>query len=111
MLEVIIAVAILAVGLVSILQAFSFCARALGATSDILEAVYLAKDKIQELEFKEKNNLLDSIPKEYSDREDKFFWAYVLAEDTDRELYKLDFKITWARPGRNSQLELSTYLR
>jgi prepilin-type N-terminal cleavage/methylation domain-containing protein len=111
LLEVIIAVAILAVGLVSILQAFSLCARALGTSNDTLEAVYLVKDKMQELEFKEKNNLLASIPKEYSDREDKFFWAYFLAEDTDLKLYRLDFKVIWARSGKDNQLELFTYLR
>ena len=49
LLELIVAVAILSVGITVVLQAISSSAAATGLSNDIINAVFLAKDKIQEL--------------------------------------------------------------
>ena len=58
LIELFVAVAILAVGITTILQAMGHSARVTGLSGDIVSALLLAEDKIQELEFKEKNKLL-----------------------------------------------------
>ena len=111
LLEVIITVAILSTGIVVILQAFSFSARVTGLVCDITNAVFLAQDKMQELEFKEKQNLINREPPVVEDKTDKFAWKYVLNPEPDFNLYRLDFDITWQRTDRKERISLNTYLR
>lgn len=110
LLEVIITVAILSTGIVVILQALCFCARVTGLSCDITNAVFLAEDKLQELEFKESNNKLAEGQQE-SDKKDKFAWNYTIGSEPDSKLYKLDLDITWQRLNRQERLSLNTYLR
>lgn len=110
LLELIIAVAILSVGITVVLQALSFSTRATGLSCDIISAVLLGKDKLQELEFKkEKQNLTDLGPQEGNLT--KFYWNYALNPDPALNLSILDFNITWQRLNRKENLSLNTYLR
>lgn len=111
LLELIVAIAILSIGIVTVLQAFSFSTRVAGIAFDIINAVFLAEDKMQELEFKEKQNLINREPKEAEDKKDKFAWKYVLNPEPDLNLYRLDFDITWQRADRKERIGLNTYLR
>lgn len=111
LLELIISVAILSIGITVILQALSFSARITGLSGDIINAVFLAQDQLQELEFKERKNLISSEPKEVNDKKDKFIWNYTLNFDTALNLYKLDFKISWQRMHREETINLNTYLK
>lgn len=111
LLELIIAVAILAVGITLILQALSFSAKLTGISSDLEKAVFFSEDKIQELEFKEGQSLLSAEPQEASGEKDKFKWEYISTLDEDLGLYVLDFSVNWQRRQRQDTIDLNTYLR
>lgn len=111
LLEVIIAVSILSIGIVVILQAFSFSARLTGLSADIINAVFLSEDKIQELEFKAAQGLIDREPRQLKDKNNKFQWQYLLVPEPSLNLYRLDFDVSWQRANRQEALKLTTYLR
>ena len=110
LLELIIAVAVLSIGIVAVLEALSFTARLAGLSSDIVNAVLFSEDKMQELEFKESQHLLESEPQEAMGEKDKFKWEYMNKLDADLGLYKLDFNINWQRRDRQEKISLNTYL-
>lgn len=111
LLELIIAIAILTTGIIVVLQAFSYSARITGLSSDIIQAVSLTQDKMQELEFKEKQGLLTQEPSEVEGKEGKFEWQYLLEADTDLKLYNLNFSIWWQRANRKEEIILNTFLK
>lgn len=111
MLELIISVAVLAIGITAVLQAFSFSAMVSGLSGDFINAAFLAQDKIQELEFKEKQNLLHTEPMEIKERAGKFGLAYALNLDADLKLYTLTLEIAWLRAKKERTLRLHTFLR
>ncbi len=111
LLELIIMVAILSISIIGIMQAFSFCARIAGLCTDITRAVFIAEDKMQELEFKQRTGRLAAEPPEASAEIDKFRWQYRLTFDEALKLYRLDFGLTWQRLNRAEEIRLETYLR
>lgn len=111
LLELVITIAILSIGITAVLQTLSLSVRSTGLSCDIINAVFLAEDKMQELEFKENQNLINREPAEVRDKKDRFEWKYTLNLDTDLRLYKLSFDITWRRANREEKLNLNTYLR
>jgi hypothetical protein len=110
-LELIVSIAILSVGIILVLEALSFSARVTGLSADIINAVFLAEDKMQELDSKEKNGLIVKEPVLVEDKSGKFNWKYTLEWSTDLNLYKLNFSTSWARQNREEELTLNTYLR
>ena len=111
LLELLVAIVILSVGIVFVLQAFAFSAGAAGLSGDILQAVLFAEDRIQELEFKEKHNLLNTEPTLLQGDKDKFRWTQNLNRNTQLNLYVLNLNIEWTRTRRKEQLSLSTYFK
>jgi len=111
LLELIITIAILSAGITVILQAFSFSSRVTGLSSDIIKAVFLAEDKLQELDFKEKQGLVQQEPALQTGIYGKFQWKDSLSFDTDVNLYKLDFTVSWQRAKENEEINIGTYLR
>ncbi|MFH1458641.1 MAG: prepilin-type N-terminal cleavage/methylation domain-containing protein [Candidatus Omnitrophota bacterium] len=109
LLELIMAIAILSAGIVVVLQAFSFSAQATALSCDIINAVFLAEDKMQELEFQEaQGSLKEEFTKGGSDR---LSWERSVILDQDLDLYKTDIRINWQRQGRKQALEIATFLR
>ena len=111
LLELIITVAILSTGIVVVLETFSYSARMTGLSGDIINAVFLAEDKLQELGYKEKRRLIEKEPPQVKDKKDKFEWEYNISLDQDLDLYRLDFDISWQRANRQEDLQLNTYLK
>lgn len=111
LLELIITIAILSAGITVILQAFSFSSRVTGLSSDIIKAVFLAEDKLQELDFKEKQGLIPQESALQTGIYGKFQWKDSLNFDTDVNLYKLDFTVSWQRAKENEEINIGTYLR
>lgn len=109
LLELIIAIAILSIGIVAVLQAFSFSSRSTGLFCDFLDAVFLAEDKIQDLELKERQKLLKE--EEIRGSKDKFNYSYNITQDPVSKLYKVNFDITWERLSRKETINVSTYLK
>lgn len=111
LLELVIAIAVLSVGIVAVLEAFSFSARVVGLSGDIINASFLAEDKMQELDSKETKGLINKEPTEVKDVTGKFSWGYTLNLDRDLNLYRADLEINWQRAKRKEKLTLNTYLR
>lgn len=111
LLELIITVAILSLGITVVLQAFAFSSRATGISNDTINAAFLVQDKVQELEFKERQGLISEVPPEIKETKDKFTWQYSLILDPGLNLYKLNLDIRWQKLNREERLSLNTYLR
>jgi len=109
LIELLIAVAVLGVGITTMLQAMGYSARVTGLSGDIVQVLFLTEDKAQELEFKERKGKLTQM--EDSSKEGKFAWSYLLVPDNVLNLYKLDFKASWQRMDRNEELNLLSYLK
>jgi prepilin-type N-terminal cleavage/methylation domain-containing protein len=110
LLELVITVAILAVGIVAILQALTYSIKVTGTACDTVRAVFLAEDLAQELEFKEKNNLLDKVSSDHGEV-DKFKWNYDLSVNPGQNvLYDLELAVSWQRLNRSEKVELFTWL-
>jgi hypothetical protein len=103
------AVGILSTGIVIILQALAFSARSAGLFCDIARAVFLAQDKIQELEVKEKKRAIAPIEQEAG--RGKFTLRYEITSETGSALYKLKLRVRWMRQNRDEALDAFTYLR
>lgn len=109
LVELIVAVIILSVGMVAVLQAFSMCARLSGSSGDVTRALFLAQDKLEELERSE--GLLSGLPNNAEGSQDKFSWSYYLLLDEPLNLYKAGLEIGWVRRNSQEKLEYLTYLR
>ncbi|MCM8780834.1 MAG: prepilin-type N-terminal cleavage/methylation domain-containing protein [Candidatus Omnitrophica bacterium] len=108
LLEVTIMVAILAIGTTVVLQTISFSARMAGVSADVCEAIFLAEDIIQDLEFKEKKSLIRE--ESVSDRKEKFDYRYSIAS-TEPGMFKFNLDIHWQRLNRTAGLKLKGYLK
>lgn len=111
LIELLVATAILSVGIVAVLQALSFLGRVAGLSFDIANAILLTENKMQEWEFKEKQGMISNEPKEGKGTVDKFDWEYILNFEPDLKLYSLNFNIGWKRAERQEKINLNTYLR
>jgi prepilin-type N-terminal cleavage/methylation domain-containing protein len=110
LLEVLIAVAILSGGIVIILQAVVFSGRLSRVSCDAVRGIFIAEDKMQELEFKTNNQIIAESSAN-SGRQDGFKWQYNISEDADKAgLYKMDLKVEWESAGREQNLELASWL-
>lgn len=109
--ELIIAVTILATGIVVVLQALAYSARMAGLSIDTTSAALLAADKMQELDFKESQRYISGDLLQVKDKNEKFNWEYGLSLDTELNLYKLDFNLTWQRRDREEKINLVSYIR
>ncbi len=111
LIEVLISIAILSTSLIVVLKAFSFSAKATGISLDFTKAVFLAEDKIQELEFSLKNNLIGKDTAKNKGKEGKFEWKYVITSKPEFNLFTLDFEVAWKRFNEARSLSLNSYLR
>lgn len=111
LLEVIITVAILAAGITVLLQALSFSSRVAGLSNDIIRAVFLAEDRLQELGLKEKQGLIGGEPVLNLGEEGRFNWQGKLNFDTDINLYKFDLAVSWQRADRAEEINAGTYFK
>ncbi|MFH0828311.1 MAG: type II secretion system protein [Candidatus Omnitrophota bacterium] len=111
LIELLIATVILSMGLITIFKAFSFSAKSAGISADLTQAVFLAEDKIQELEFERKMNLTAPEQLEDSGQVEKFDWEYTASPLPDLNLYVLKFVVAWKRANEARDVRIGTYLR
>jgi prepilin-type N-terminal cleavage/methylation domain-containing protein len=111
LLELLISIAILSTGIVIILQGFSFSTRSAALSCDIVQAVFLAKDKLQELEFKENNSLIASQNPDSRSTVGKFQTRVQKELNTDLNLYSSSVDIAWIKSKREEEITFQTYLR
>jgi hypothetical protein len=77
----------------------------------MINAAFLSEDKLQELDFKEKQGLISKEPSAAEEKKDKFAWKYTLNFDRDLNLHKLNWEVNWKRANRQEKLNLNTYFR
>jgi hypothetical protein len=111
LLELLISIAILSTGIVIILQGFTFSARAAALSSDLIQAVFLAKDKLQSLEFKENNGLTALENPDNRTTVGKFHTRFLNELNKDLSLYTFNAEISWKRSKREEKITAQTYLR
>jgi len=111
LLELIIAIAILSAGIVMVMEAIVFSTGAAGLSCDVVSAVFLAEDKLQELDHKEANSVISNEPEESQGSQDKFSWQRTLKLDAGAGLYALDLELKWKTRSREEGFAIRTYLR
>ena len=111
LLELIITIAILSAGITVILQAIAISSRTTGLSGDMVKAVFIAEDKLQEIDFKEKKGLIKQEPYESKGEFEKFKWKNILGFDTDLSLYNMNFVVNWQRSNKTQEINVRTYLR
>lgn len=108
LIEALISIAILSVGMVTVLQAVSFSSRIAGLACDIIDANFTAKDILSELEFKEKLKIISAVDSQKNTG--RFICAYSIAQDLILNLYKTTISISWDRMNRKNEVVLTTFL-
>ncbi len=112
LIELLVAIAILSVGIVTALQALSVSSRIAALSFDLVNANFLAENKMQEWEFKEKQGLINEELPAAEEKIGKFTCQYALNNlSPDLPLYHLNFNIIWERANRQEKISLNTYLR
>jgi prepilin-type N-terminal cleavage/methylation domain-containing protein len=110
LLELLISISILAVGITVILQALSFSAHAASVCQAMTRGVFLAKDKLQELEYKKRSNLLKYESLDYAESTQGYDYACTLTPITDREDYLLHAEISVKRAKRRESITIDSRL-
>ncbi|GEM_PF-7021746 len=112
--ELVIAMAVLSIGVITAMQALAFSVRVTGLVSDIVDAGLLVNDKMQDFEYKESQGLVRT---EIQDGAEEHSGKFGLSTHKDAgtsvgsmSLYKVSVDITWTRAGRNEGFKvISTY--
>ncbi|MFA5363200.1 MAG: hypothetical protein WC335_08215 [Candidatus Omnitrophota bacterium] len=108
-LELVVGIAILAVGITLVIQAFSSTARAHAVSRDMVKAVFLMEDKIQELEFREQHGFIGQEPLEAAGTTGRFAWRYAFAPVRDTDFYLCNLSVAWKEYRRNDSFTVNTY--
>ncbi|MCM8790029.1 MAG: prepilin-type N-terminal cleavage/methylation domain-containing protein [Candidatus Omnitrophica bacterium] len=111
LLELVITVGVLTTGIVFVLQAFSMAGKMTVVSADLTRAVFLAEDKLQELEFLEKTEGIETQERQKTGWLGKFRWQYQITDVEDLSLYLLTLKINWQRGIRFEEFSVGSYLR
>ena len=112
LLELVITISVLAVGLTVVLQAMSYSARVTRFSNELIQAVLLGQDIIQELEFKETKGLLKKDVWEGRGEKGFLQWSYGVSPYLDFDsLQLLDLRLTWKSFTREQELDIKTMLR
>lgn len=112
LVEVLIAVAILATGITVVMQSLSYSARIASIATDTTRAVFLAEDQLQKIEFYENLRQLGSIPASFNDKLGKFEFKYTLTPSTALSgASVLDYNISWLSRARTDNIDIKTYIK
>jgi prepilin-type N-terminal cleavage/methylation domain-containing protein len=109
LLELVITIAIISIGMVFVIQALGFTAKASAVYKNYLRASLLGEDNIQNLEFRESQKLLTEG--NFDDKKDIFDISLVVNPDEQFNLYRAALKISWPASKRTEGLKLSIYYR
>lgn len=111
LLELVVAIAFLAVGITVVLRAFSFSAQAAAVACDMVRASFLADAQLQNLELRERSGTIDKEPSQYLDQSGAFETEYRIEPVSDGGLYAVRLDVRWLRSRREKSIALTTYLR
>lgn len=113
LLEVIVALAIMAIGFVTILQLFSGSIRAIGMSQEYLKGITLASHKINELELA--NFTTEELSGRFDDEADYSWDLNIEPYDTplnnekaNIQVLKINLQVSWNQFGEEKNVELVT---
>ena len=109
LLEVLFAIAILAFGLLSIMQIFPVGLKASKISQDVTTATFLAQQKIEELKsikYSDIGNGSGTFEEPYSE----FDWEQKVSEEISGWLKNLTVRVSWDRYGKTRNVKLTTLL-
>lgn len=112
LLEVLIAVGILSVAVITIFRSFTACLSAARFSQHISLASFLAEEKIFEIEQAYKNNLIIEDRGLIVLTSTNFNWHYEILDTQDEDLKELKFIVSWKENQREQEypMEFLTYL-
>ncbi|MFA5362986.1 MAG: prepilin-type N-terminal cleavage/methylation domain-containing protein [Candidatus Omnitrophota bacterium] len=114
LIEIMISVAILSVGLIMVLQGFSYAFNILRISRDNLETSLLAQEKMAEMEVnakQKKDAFLDDVSGASRSGNIEFNWRIRLTPDKEYEdLYEAVTTVSWKEGRRDGSSIFSTYL-
>ncbi|OIO38393.1 MAG: hypothetical protein AUJ75_02895 [Candidatus Omnitrophica bacterium CG1_02_49_10] len=107
LLEVVVSIAILSLGAAVILRSFVSSARADAIAGDILNATYLAEEKLSEFEMPGRENMAS----ENGQGDDgRFQWlSGMKISDEDLGIAAVDVIVKWRRGNKDNRLEIASY--
>lgn len=117
LLELIIAVGVLAIGLVGVLQIFPVGLRASRRAGTITKAAFLAKNKMEEVKMADFDEITELPPKiPLSGREDDFEWEISIDEivleglGSGDDIRKVTVTVSWLERQRTMSKDFVTYV-
>lgn len=114
LVEIMISIAILSIGLILVLQGFSYALNILRISQDNLETSLLAQEKMAELEINSKQSkgmFLKDISGDSQSDNIEFRWQIRLTPDTEYEdLYAVMTTVNWKEGRRSGASIFNTYM-
>jgi len=117
LLELIIAIAVLSVGLVGVLQIFPIGLRASQRAGMFTKASFLAQNKIEDVKLAGFDAITELPPKiPLSGREGDFEWAIKIEDvslegvESDNDMRKIIVVVTWPEQNTTRSKEFITYV-
>lgn len=107
LIEILVAIAILSIGLVILLQSLAGAIRANGSSANMAEAVLLGQ---QELWQAQKKNYLYGVTRgDFGELYPGFRWE-ATSKSTSENIDEVTIKIIWTERGQDKNLQLETLL-
>lgn len=117
LLELIIAIGVLAIGLVGVLQIFPVGLRASRHSGMITKAAFLAQNKMEEIKMQDFEEIADFSPEiPLSGTDGDFDWEIFIDEveldgvESDENIRKVSITISWLERNRKRSKDFVTYV-
>lgn len=110
--EIVLVVGLLSVGMLALIKTMAHAARAVALSSDLAEAVFLAKDIMQEIRADETSHLYGRQPVLREGTQGKFSWRMEIAPPAANTsaLGSVDVRIRWVRYQKEENLNFQSYV-
>jgi len=109
LVELIVTIAILSIGIISILQAISFAGGVWQTAQNSTRAAFLAQDILQRKNFDELKGII--IEEEEEGEEEGLRWRSSITLLPELSLHKMDLEVAWGEKQRKDQINIDTYLK
>lgn len=110
--EIVLVVGLLSVGLLALIKTMAHAARAVALSSDLTEAVFLAKDMMQEIQTDETSHLYGRQALLREGAKGKFSWRVEIAPPAANTsaLGTVALNIRWLRYQKEEHLDFQSYV-
>jgi len=109
LVEVLVAAAVLAIGLLAALTAFSMAARVTGASRNDTLLAFLAQEKLAEIQMLGRGGLkAGTTAGDFGPQHRQYLWQLTLHQPDERNLTRVDLVISAPETGRTRETRFST---